>query len=898
LFSPTVEDVQVGAKEITSDNHGSPGSQTPTIEHLKAEPKSPSSPTVDDRQDGAKVRRPLSSAVRVPGYTILEILGRGGMGVVYKARQDKANRLVALKMILSGSHAGEAERLRFQAEAQAVASLSHPHIVQVYEVSETPEGHCYFSLEYMAGGTLADQLRQGPLPLDTAANLIEALAGAIQTAHEHGIIHRDLKPQNILLESGGVVSGGVASRRTSITTEQIARQSALDHSPLTTHHSPLTASRSPLTLNPKVSDFGLAKRLDAEDGLTHTGAIMGTPSYMAPEQAHGQSKNVGPAADIYALGAILYECLTGRPPFKGTTLAETLDQVRTMEPVPPGKLIKNVPRDLETICLHCLRKEPQRRYASAELLAEDIRRYRAGLPLSVRPVRTIERVGRWCRRNPKWATMIAAVFLLLCGVTGVSLYAYFTVAAKNKDIEAKNELAEKRLLQSIDAVSLFARDARIFCEDAMVPAASREKLYEVLVNQLEKNVDDKDGPFDEDRIRNKILMYQQIAQVNADLGGLDRLKKAHEWDEKGLALTEEWLKAKPGDPAARSHRAAYVHLLGVSYQRAGKKKEADALYKEALDIRRELWNNPEYRKRIDRFTPGKSYTNLADSLDTHHLFDESLKVREDAYNQFGTFELLDAWCWTCWKAGFYAQDYTKKKVHLAKSVELSDQLNKLRPTSRGVLKRWAFVLRDLGELEFNHDNVAESQKHYKKLAEVTQKLATAPDLARQRQSFARAWYTLGRIEHKLGHDAEARKHFDRCRLIREELLRDYPDFDTYVHLEIDLLFAQVALGEHERAVKKADEIREKHKTNNNILYRLACIYSLSIPAVEDTRRPSTPTSEDKALQGQYKDKALSSLEDSLFYGNREYHNIRTDADLNPIRSDSRFEKILAKYHKK
>jgi serine/threonine protein kinase len=498
------------------------------------------------------------------------------MGVVYKARQDKANRLVALKMILSGAHAGDAERLRFQAEAQAVASLSHPHIVQVYEVSETPEGHCYFSLEYVAGGTRAERLRNGPLPADAAADLLEALARAIQTAHEHGIIHRDLKPQNILLRdegrgmrderretrgeefgtillrdegpgARGEKSGARLGTRDEKETIQASapRLASASDATLAAHPSspvpgplPLTSPSSltprPSSLFPKISDFGLAKRLDSEDGLTHTGAIMGTPSYMAPEQALGQSKNVGPAADIYALGVVLYECLAGRPPFKGTTLAETLDQVCTMEPVPPGRLTKNVPRDLETICLHCLRKEPERRYASAELLAEDLRRFRAGLPLSVRPVGTVERVGRWCRRNPKWAAMIATVVLLLCGVTGVSVYAYFTVAAMNEDIQAKNKaitkeaaekeeqrklaikeaaekekqrllaikeageketqrlLAEKRLLQSIDAVSLFARDARIFCEDAMVPAASRQKLYEVLINQLEKNVDDKE----------------------------------------------------------------------------------------------------------------------------------------------------------------------------------------------------------------------------------------------------------------------------------------------------------------------------------------------------------------------------------------------------------------------
>jgi serine/threonine protein kinase/tetratricopeptide (TPR) repeat protein len=885
-----------------SEEQLGPGAQTRTTTgHVDANPAGLSPETQDHHSADPTARRPVSSTVNVPGYTILEILGRGGMGVVYKARQDKANRLVALKMILSGAHAGDDERLRFQAEGEAVASLSHPHIVQVYEVGETPEGHSFFSLEFVAGGTLAERLRQGPLPPVEAAVLLEALARAIQYAHDHGIVHRDLKPRNILL------AGEESSSATSRSTLKLGRDMNSGRG--------VTSGQTtgpPLATVPKISDFGLAKRLDADEELTHTGAIMGTPSYMAPEQALGQSKHVGPAADIYALGVLLYECLTGRPPFKGATVAETLDQVRTMEPIALHCFAKEVPRDLETICLHCLRKDPERRYATAEQLADDLRCFREGLPISVRPVGNLERVWRWCRRNPRWAAMIAAVVLLLFGVTGVSLYAYFTVAAMNRDIQAKNEaitreaaekenqrqLAEKRLLQSIDAVSLFARDARIFCEDAMVPAASRQQLYEVLINQLEQNVDDKDGPFDEDRIRNKVLIYQQIAQVNADLGGLERLKKAREWDEKGLALTEQWLKAKPGDPAARSHRAAYVHLLGVSDDRVGKKKDAAAKYKEALDIRRELWNNPEYRKQIDRFTPGKSYTNLADSLDTHHLFDEALKVREDAYQQFGTFELLDAWCWTCWKAGFYAKDYAGKKVHLAKSVELSAKLHELRPTSRGVLKRWAFVLRDLGELEYNHDNVAESQKHYKKLAEVTQMLATAPDLARQRQSFARACYTLGIIEKKLGHDAEAKKHFERCRLIREELLRDYPNFDTYVHLEIDLLFAQVALGEHERAVQKADDIRKMHSTNNNILHRLTCIYSLSIPAVEETRSPSTLTSEDKALQAQYKDKALACLDSSLFYGNREFFNIRTDADLNPIRSDPRFPQILAKYEKK
>src|SRR5262249_6373492 len=251
---------------------------------------------------------------------------------------------------------------------------------------------------------------------------------------------------------------------------------------------------------------------------------------------------------------------------------------------------------------------------------------------------------------------------------------------------------------------------------------------------------------------------------------------------------------------------------------------------------------------------GKSYTNLADSLDTHQLFTESLKVREQAYREFGTFELLDAWCWTYWKAGFYAQDYGAKRVHLANSVELSEKLHGLRPTSRGVLKRWALVLRDLGELEYNHGNLAEAHKHASKAVEVAKMLATAPALGRERQSYARALFQLGEFEKKLGHDAEARKHFEHCRLIREELLRDYPDDGLYVHRKIDWLLALVALGEHVTAAKVADEIAPKYQSDNNLQFRLGVVYHRCWVAVSEARRPVSLTREDRQLQDVYRDK--------------------------------------------
>ncbi len=277
-------------------------------------------------------------AAQVPGYEILETLGRGGMGVVYKARQVSLNRVVALKMILSGPHAGSEALARFGMEAEATARLQHPNIVQIFDVGNHA-GMPYFVLEYCGGGTLADRLRGTPLPPREAAQTVARVARAIQAAHERGIVHRDLKPGNVLLDAAG---------------------------------------------QPKVSDFGLARRLEAEVGMTHSGAVLGTPSYMAPEQAAGRIRDVGPATDVYALGAILYECLTGRPPFRGEAILETLNQVVTSEPVPPRRLNPAVPRDLESICLKCLQKEPARRYATAAQLADDLEHWLTGEPVKAR----------------------------------------------------------------------------------------------------------------------------------------------------------------------------------------------------------------------------------------------------------------------------------------------------------------------------------------------------------------------------------------------------------------------------------------------------------------------------------------------------------------------------------
>jgi serine/threonine protein kinase len=306
----------------------------------------------------------------VPGYEVLGELGRGGMGVVYEARQTALGRTVALKMVLNGAHTGPKEQARFRAEAAVIARLQHPNIVQIYDVGEAA-GRPYFALEFVAGGSLAQHLRGTPQPARPAAQMVETLARAVHAAHVNGVVHRDLKPANILL------SGDV----------------------------------------PKITDFGLAKcvagdgKRSAHHSPTVTGELLGTPSYMAPEQAAGRSKEIGPAVDVYALGAILYELLTGRPPFKGETPLETVLQVLHNDLVPVTSLQPNVPRDLETICLKCLRKDPRQRYASALELAEDLQHFLRDEPIRARPARTVEKLWRWVRRHPVPAGLLAAGLL-------------------------------------------------------------------------------------------------------------------------------------------------------------------------------------------------------------------------------------------------------------------------------------------------------------------------------------------------------------------------------------------------------------------------------------------------------------------------------------------------------
>jgi tetratricopeptide (TPR) repeat protein len=489
-------------------------------------------PPCRDATDG---KRP-----RLPGYDILGELGRGGMGVVYKARQLALNRYVAIKMILAGVHAGPEHQRRFRAEAEAIAKLRHPNIVQVHDYGVN-EGYAYLALEFVEGGTLAQKAAGVPIDARRAAQMVETLTTAMDHAHCSGLIHRDLKPANVLLTADGVL---------------------------------------------KIGDFGLVKQIESETQQTASGALLGTPTYMAPEQMAGERAAIGPATDIYALGVILYELLTGQTPFRGGTPLEVLRQVKEKEPLPPRRLQPDTPRDLETICLKCLQKEPGKRYVSAASLSEDLRRFQAGEPIMARPIGALGRSWRWCRRQPVIASLGATLVLIMAGsilgLTALYLNAdrqrlraegaeedsrTAAVQARQGETRARQSEAETKAVLEFFQKKILAAGG----PTGQGGGLGRDATIRAAVDQAESTIGQS--------FANKPVVEASIRQVLGHgywyLGSFPRAIEQH---ERALALRRDQLGSD--DPETLKAMVS----LAQDYEAERRRAEALKLYEETLKL--------------------------------------------------------------------------------------------------------------------------------------------------------------------------------------------------------------------------------------------------------------------------------------------------------------------------
>ena len=665
----------------------------------------------------------------IPGYEILSELGRGGMGVVYKARQLGLNRVVALKMILAGGHASQAALERFRTEAEAVAALQHTNIVQIFDIGEH-EGLPYFSLEFVAGGSLTGMVRDNPLPPKEAAALIEQLARGMQAAHSGGIIHRDLKPDNVLIASDGV---------------------------------------------PKISDFGLAKNIEASDGPTPTNAIMGTPSYMAPEQASGKTDAIGPLADVWGLGAILYRILTGRPPFQAATQLETLRQVEHDDPVSPRQLQPKTPKDLDTICLKCLQKDPRRRYASAGELADDLNRWLNNKPILARPAGPAERAEKWVRRNKTLAALLALVTLV--ATIGTPVLSWLWLRAERSRVAELDRRKQAR--DYLDQMSSNVVDD-LMATQKTLSSKQRDFLKEVLA-AYEKFASETG-----DDLESRIGIANAQIRVGRIHVRLRLLPEAENDFRRACELFDRLASDFPNEPQYRNQLAQCRNDLGDLLAERGQFDVAKQILKDAAPLYEldgpDAVHDPIRQRNLMRTNSilGQIYIQLGqlDQAESaiRSAANSARVLVQESHNNADPVNSLGRTHQDLGHVLNLTGRFEQAGIEYRKAVELLTETSRshaddpaIRVSLAQAQKELGLFLRQTGELL-----AAEQQLIASRIC-LEQVVHAYPAIADYRLKLAQTWNALAMVDSELTRHAEAEEAFSRALDFQKQIVRESSD---------------------------------------------------------------------------------------------------------------------------
>lgn len=850
---------------------------------------------------------PLSEGPEVPGYEILGEVGRGGMGVVYKARHIRLDRIVALKVVLAGAHAGPEQLARFVVEGQAVARLSHPGIVQVYDVGDV-DGLPFISLEFVDGVSLEQLVGGKPLNPAVAAELLETLARTMQVSHEAGIVHRDLKPANVLLTTDGM---------------------------------------------PKITDFGLAKRLESQSSQTQSGTIMGSPSYMAPEQAFGKLHEIGPRTDVYSLGAILYELLTGRPPFQGTTVLDTLDQVRSQEPVPPSRLQPKVPRDLETICLKCLQKEASKRYGTALNLADDLRRFSAGEPILARPVAWPERLRSWCRRNPRVAALAASVLFLLLTITAGSVAFSIQLSEQKRATEIQRDaarVAQTQATQNARLANRQAEEARLARAKADENAAIakknaqlasgqmrlalealktlvtgvqnrlrdrpgmqdlRKSLVQVATDQLDRvakmaegfNISEQ-GPASDPDVELYLRALAGAQQRMADIYlESDQTEKALEHYQHCHEIVQKVYNDKPGDPIAIRNLAGVKNNLGdFERDQVGDMKAAMDLYRQSLDLRLE-WAKLAPDDDGARQAVSNSYglvggvlLRLGDPAAALPMYLESQRWRETLSEQYATqvIEVQREWAGTYDKLGevrFKLGNSEGARQNYEKALQIRRRLAEDSADTISAMCDLALSCENLGDVFLLLQNdpgsalpVYDQARQY-----LEDLLSKDPANTRVQSALAHALYKLATAFLKRGDAATAQHNYTKA---LERLEASSISGQPNAKRDIDRMLALARCGRHAEAAAMAKSLAEIGAQNAEILYQVVCGYALCAEGAEKKQKSDDGHADSAAISRKYLDLAIGALRRCVALGWKDAVTVQVDPDLDPIRGQPAFLQIV------